>query len=437
LDGIQSGREIVTQDTRNMKPSRKPVRTPKPYKVLWLGVSKKTVNPPKGARLMGYPSERPNTGVESDLHVRTAVFGAGPGKPGAALVVIDNLYAPASLVAEVRRTVARQLPGLKAAAIMIAATHTHSAPSLQPYYSANPREGLIHPDPSYRRKLIQTMVAPILDAWKKRRPVTARFGAGRAKLGHNRRVLVHGYARNIWQDPHGKHTGYFNPEIPFITFHEAETGNIHAVLAGYGCHPVTLGPGNLKACADYPGYFVHALEKATGAEVAIHIMTGAADINPLRCLRDRTYHAKIMGKALARAVIQELPRSRPIPLKPATSRTVPLRFRVRSNVGRWADAQILGRVSKDFIQTEVQTINLGGLTLVSAPGELFSEIATRVRKSSPAKNTLVVEHANDAVGYIFTDAAAFEGGYEVCRASISESMERPYYSAALQSLRRS
>jgi|GEM_PF-1274164 len=419
-----------------MKTTRKASRRPKSGGVLWLGVSKQTANPPKGPRLMGYPAERPNTGVLSDLFVRTAVFGAGPGKPGAALVVIDNLYIPASLVAEVRRTAAKRLPGLKPAAIMIAATHTHSAPSLQPYYSAKPREGLIRPDPIYRRQLIQTMVASILEAWKKRRQVTARLGTGQARLGHNRRVLVHGYARNVWQDPHGKHTGYFNPDIPFVTFHEAETGKIHAILAGYGCHPVTLGPGNTGACADYPGYFVNALEKETGAEVAIHIMTGAADINPLRCLRDRPYHARKMGRALARAVMQTVHKARPIPLKSATSCTVPLRFRVRANVGRWADAQIIGRVSKHFIQTAVQTIDLGGLALVSAPGELFSEIASRVRKSSPLKNTLVVEHANDAVGYIFTDAAAFEGGYEVCRGSISESMERPYLSAALQSLDR-
>lgn len=422
-------------ENRNMSPTRTP-RSPKTDGIIWLGVSKTATRPPKGARLMGYPKERPSTGIESDLFVRTAVFGAGPGRPGAALVVIDNLYTPAPLVAEVRRLAARRLPGLKPGSIMIAATHTHSAPSIQPYYSANPREGLVRPDPHYRRHLIQTMVASILDAWKKRRQVTARLGGGEAVLGHNRRVLVHGYARNVWQDPHGKHTGYFNPEIPFVTFHEAETGKIHAILAGYGCHPVTLGPGNTRACADYPGYFVQALEKETGAVVAIHIMTGAADINPLRCLRERSYHARIMGKALARAVMCAVGKARPVALKPASSRTVPLRFRVRSNVGRWADAQIIGRTSRDFVETSVQTIDLGGLALVSAPGELFSKIATRVRKSSPVKNTLVVEHANDAVGYIITDEAAFEGGYEVCRGSISENMERPYLSAALKSLKR-
>lgn len=419
-----------------MSPTLSARHRPKPQGSLWLGASKMATCPPRGARLMGYPAERPNTGVESDLYVRTLVFGAGSGKPGAALVVIDNLYTPAPLVAEVRKLAARRLPGLKPGSIMIAATHTHSAPSLQPYYSADPREGLVRPDPRYRRHIIQTMVASILDAWKQRKQVTARLGAGEAVLGHNRRVLVHGYARNVWQDPHGKHTGYFHPGIPFVTFHEVETGKIHAILAGYGCHPVTLGPGNTKACADYPGYFVQALEKETGAAVAVQIMTGAADINPLRCLRDRPYHARVMGKALARAVVQAMKKARPVALKPAASRTVPLRFRVRSNVGRWADAQILGRVSREFVETSVQSIDLGGLALVSAPGELFSQIAARVRKSSPVKNTLVVEHANDAIGYIFTDAAAFEGGYEVCRASISESMERPYLAAALKSLKR-
>jgi len=94
------------------------------------------------------------------------------------------------------------------------------------------------------------------------------------------------------------------------------------------------------------------------------------------------------------------------------------------------------RGTGNYLHTEVQAIHLGDLALVSAPGELFAEIATSVRDQSSVKHTIVVEHANDSVSYIFTDAAALEGAYEVCRGSISENMERPYRAAALKALRR-
>ena len=395
---------------------------------IWLGVSKKTINPKPGLRLFGFPAERPNTGVESDLFVRTVVFGSGEDHPEAVLSVIDNLYAPSTIVAAVREKVAKRHPGLKPSAIMVAASHTHSAPNLITYQSTNKGEGRVQPDTSYKNLVIENIVNSITEAWNNRRRVTARYGAGQADLGHNRRAIYGQYARNEWQDPQRKHTGYFNPEIPFTTFHD-EKNRVYAIIAGYGCHPVTLGPSNLKVSADYPGYFVNALEKQTGAELAIQIMTGAADINPLRCLSNSPRQAKLIGKALAQAVSEMIPQSKPVKLSAVSSRTESVSFRLRDNIGRGPIDILKERGAGEFLQTEVQSIDLGDINFISAPGELFSEIATRVRESSPAKYTFVVEHANDAIGYIFTDEAALQGGYEVCRASISESMERHYLAA--------
>lgn len=396
---------------------------------IWLGVSKKVINPKKGLRLFGYPAERPNTGVESDLFVRTAVFGARKDRPDAVLAVVDNLYAPSSLVADVRAAAAARVPGLRERTVMVAASHTHSAPNLISYQDQGPGGGLVPADAAYRSFVLNSVVETIENAWSQRRLVTARHGVAQAALGHNRRAIVGQYARNEWQDPRRKHTGYFNPEIPFTAFYD-ELGGVYAMLAGYGCHPVTLGPGNLQVSADYPGYFVRELEKQTGAEVAIQVMTGAADINPLRCLEDSPGQAKRLGLRLAQAVLPVLGKARRVRLSPVSSRTAPLKFALRSNMGRGPRDIIRGRAKGRFLHTEVQSISLGQLMLLSAPGELFSEVARRIRKSSPVPHTYVVEHANDAVGYIFSDEAALQGGYEVCRGSIAESMEGAYYAAA-------
>lgn len=400
-------------------------------RAIWLGVAKKIINPKPGLRLFGYPAERPNTGTESDLFVRAAVFAGRADRPEAVLCVIDNLYAPSTLVAAVRAAAAERVPGLRARTVMVAATHTHSAPNLIRYQSHRPGEGSVAVDAVYRRCVINSLVEAIEEAWERRRPVTARHGVARAALGHNRRVIEGQYARNEWQDPRRTHTGYFNPDIPFTAFHD-EQDKVYAMIAGYGCHPVALGPDNLQVSADYPGYFVRELERRTGAEVAIQVMTGAADINPLRCLGASPVEAKRLARNLAAAVLPVLREAECLPLSPVVSRTTPLRFALRRNIGRGPRDIIRRRGNGSFLQTEVQSITIGQLMFVSAPGELFSEIALRVRNSSQARATYLVEHANDAVGYIFTDEAALQGGYEVCRGSIAESMEGPYFAAAMK-----
>ena len=328
---------------------------------LWMGVEKREINPPAGVYLFGFPAQRMSQGIESDLYVRTAVFGESSCRPAAVLTVIDTLYVSSALVCDIRRAAARRVPGLKPSAILVAATHTHSAPALQPHYMGKTNDGIFQPNSTYRRKVIREAVNSIAGAWKNMRPVTARTGEGSAELGHNRRPAIAGCVVNEWQDPRRCHTGYFNPAVPFVSFHDTGTGKIYAILAGYGCHPVTLGPGNCKASPDYPGYFVRALEKKTGAEAAIHISTGAANINPVQCLRDDAHLAKKMGNALSAEVVRSLKKSRPLDSVPVTVRSVPLRFRLRENLPAWPRANLIGRGTGPFLKTEVQAICLGEL----------------------------------------------------------------------------
>ena len=61
---------------------------------------------------------------------------------------------------------------------------------------------------------------------------------------------------------------------------------------------------------------------------------------------------------------------------------------------------------------EVQVLRLGDVGVVGLPGEVFCELGLAVRHASPARHTLVVELANDAIGYLPPRQAFAEGGYE-------------------------
>jgi hypothetical protein len=61
-----------------------------------------------------------------------------------------------------------------------------------------------------------------------------------------------------------------------------------------------------------------------------------------------------------------------------------------------------------------QTITaLGSLAIVPFPGEIFSEIALRLKLASPFPHTLCAGSANGSLGYLATREARGRGGYEV------------------------
>jgi hypothetical protein len=63
-------------------------------------------------------------------------------------------------------------------------------------------------------------------------------------------------------------------------------------------------------------------------------------------------------------------------------------------------------------QAEVMVIRLGDIGIVGLPGEVFCELGLALRQASPVPHTLVVELANDAIGYLPSRRAFAAGGYE-------------------------
>ena len=64
---------------------------------------------------------------------------------------------------------------------------------------------------------------------------------------------------------------------------------------------------------------------------------------------------------------------------------------------------------------EIQTIRVGPWTFVGWPGEIFVEHALALKQRAP--DTFVISLANGELqGYIATEAAAVEGGYEATNA---------------------
>src|SRR5205823_2222120 len=103
--------------------------------------------------------------------------------------------------------------------------------------------------------------------------------------------------------------------------------------------------------------------------------------------------------------------------------------------GRWPEGRTLSETERQWaagaikvlaegqlepgVPAEVQVFRLGGVWLVTLPGEVFLEIGWKTRDAVARaagvapERVVVAAYANGSVGYVPTAAAIPEGGYEV------------------------
>ena len=93
-----------------------------------VGAASATVNPPNGAFLAGYDTNRRSTGVHDDLYAKAVVF--HDGESAVALVVLDGISIQYDTASEIRRAASRAVSKitLPPERIIVQATHTHCAP---------------------------------------------------------------------------------------------------------------------------------------------------------------------------------------------------------------------------------------------------------------------------------------------------------------------
>jgi hypothetical protein len=109
-------------------------------------------------------------------------------------------------------------------------------------------------------------------------------------------------------------------------------------------------------------------------------------------------------------------------------------IRIRSNL------KILGRHltrgGGPEIAAEVQGIRIGEFVLVTFPGELFAEVALRMKRQSPCKHTFVAAYSNGHLGYAPTADAYDSHAYEDCLTPFAPQWQEIYEQKALEIIRR-
>ncbi len=417
---------------------------------LWLGVGKTVITPPVGTELSGFIARTaPMVGVHDDLHARAMVWSeTGSRESAVALLTLDVIDLDAASV-QVIRDRAATLTGIPVAHIGVTCTHTHGGP-------ATPAgRWLGRTDPAHLATLCATAAGAVAIAAARMEPVVMRWACGtEPTVGKNRRVPG----------------GVIDPDVPVLRFGRHD-GTVAALLVSYACHPVTLGPSNLLATADYPGYVTRTLEAVYPGAFVLFATAPCGQINTGHTARDgvrgrisewRTYgEAERIGRAIAAAAmgaaeraarddvalavvahavatvrVQALRRVAPMPLLPAVTekeaRALATGWRAERErltqsgadagatgpyrVGEeWAAALMAGTLDA-HVEADVMVIALGAVSLALLPGEMFVEFGLAIKAHAAPRPVLPLAYANGTPGYIPHRSAYAEGGYEVADA---------------------
>lgn len=435
---------------------------------LRMGTGAVPINPPPGIGLAGYYHDRGNEGVLDDLIAKSVVLDDGQAR--AAIVVCDLIAMPRWIVTEARQLIELRT-GIPGSNVMIAATHTHTAPVLARELSRAETGGAVkNIAQEYSRTLPALIANSVSSANEQRRPVRISVAKElEEQLSYNRRFWMRDgsvgwnpgkFNRNIVRP-----SGLIDPEVG-IVYAETLGPKPAPVLTfvNFAMHPDTTGGSHLSA--DFPGALARTLALYKGPDMLTMFANGTCgDINHVDVRwtdpQKGAHEATRLGTILAASVFKAYPRLQPLtnlgairvrseilrlPLPPFTSEELEL---ARVDASTATDSTRQGfmklvrarRVLDTAAQNgnprevEMQVIALGReIAWVSWPGEIFVGLGLSVKAGSPFAHTYNVELANGTIGYIPNKSAYPEGNYEVESARVAEGAGEMLVTSALRML---
>jgi neutral ceramidase len=395
------------------------------------GVARADITPPAGELMWGYEDRRlPATGTLDPLYARVLVLESGPQSSPRrlALVTLDlgRSFGPGSLAR--LREAAKRSSGISC--LLVAASHTHSAPVVRDEYRDAP--------PAWEQAALDKIGRAVAEAAAGLQPARIGVGTGVVYIGHNRlRVNPDGSVSWFERNPTRIPTAPVDPTLTVLRIDRAD-GTPLAVLTNYACHPVVFGADNLRYSADFPGVMNRVVEQALGGRVQSFFLQGApGDINPYYAVTPlaedpvgrRDWTGDRLGQEAARVAKEIHTRTVDASSSPSiefAESTLAVRLRWDIEKFRAALLKFLGPDGMEIygahivpeIQLPVTTVLIDrNIALTTMPGEPFVDFQMNWRDRCPVPHALLLGYTNGYNGYFPTIAAASRGGYGAASAS--------------------
>ena len=392
--------------------------------------------PPAGSWLTGFAFRiSPSEGQHDSVMARALLLDDGTAR--LLIIACDLIGIDAHTVNDLRTHIAART-NIAPAAILIACTHTHSAPATMRF-----RGVLGYVNERWWKQAQQRIVDLACALPQQLRPARMAFTSTDVQgISYNRQDRTR---------PH-------DTELLTLAV-DGIDGAAIATLLNYAIHPVTLSHSNLQISGDVPARACETVATMRGG-VALYLQGACGDVNPSSDLNNGwgtgTFEdVARVGDILANAAIGSLANAQwktevplafesemlELPLEPAPSPAEMNAIfsaiddelhaaRAAGDAGReswqlgymrWS-GELKGAMMNNRVPTthaiEIWRGRIGTLHIAAAPIEPYSDIGLEYKRTLRPHIGMFIGYANGLLGYCATDWAKDQGGYgpyESCR----------------------
>lgn len=394
------------------------------------------VTPKPGVRLGGYGvRERPGEEVLDRLQANAIVLEQNGLK--AVVINLDWICIEEYVVDRIREGINKST-GIPNHNITVCTTHSHSVPNTLNFWGWGDTES------EYIDSVIPEIVRSAEIADSKLQEVSVGIAETESLVGVNRRgTTVEG---NVCfnADPQG----FFDPAMTVIKFTSKEGVDV-GIIIHYGAHGTAMGCNRLIS-RDWCGVMKDRVQSQYDKAAVLFLNGAIGDVGPRTNRRvgdglsagggDGIHSVREVGYRGATDAIRALLSIKElradlklavhtedifIPYAPLTPLDV-----AEKEKAKWEprkdefgtamceykhNCAVIDAHKKEILKGRnfTQTvIALGPVAIVPMPGEMFSGISLRIRRSSPYQHTLCCSVTNGSLSYLPTREARHRGGYE-------------------------
>ena len=435
------------------------------------GFARVDITPPIGTELSGHPEKRVSDGIIDPLEVNAVAFSDGTNRAVVLSADVTNLRGYFKLY----RENAAKAAGLPPEAVFIACTHTHTGPHIGLSHYGKTFDSFAKAS-TYELFVGERLKDAVKLSLSDLAPAKISIGRGEAKnISFIRRYrMKDGTCRT--------NPGRGNPDIvaPIGTPDETvqlvridREGRDSIAIVNFQCHPDTIV--GFKIGADWPGVVRRTVERTLDGVKCIFVNGAQGDSNHV-CVdlnrkdvpRGRDVVYIHMGRVVAGAVIgiwdacepvpagkvgfgvtlQEVKTNRPAPeeipeaqriidlIRAGKQSEVPGKGMQRITNMAAATRKINLKDGPDYFKFPLSAVTVGkSLAFVGFPGEPFTAYGTTLKEKSPFTMTIPACIVNGNFGYLPTDAALGEEGYETQGSLFVQGLEEAIVNGHLEQLR--
>jgi hypothetical protein len=343
------------------------------------------------------PASIPDSLIHDRQYIRVTAFSDGENR--ALLIAHETMFTREHVWQEITRRIQEET-GIPPEYVILSAIHTHSGAPM---------------GDEFNDKLMQC----VKEALANLEPARISAGTGECRMNINRRARAASGGIFLGMNPYGP----CDHDVDVIRIDD-QYGKAMAIMVNWACHAVVNWPRPRLYSGDWPGATARFIEKAFHDSVTACVTIGASgDINPIyekpwpyefdKEKKNRGF--TIDGNAatamyLGEEAIQVANNTRTYPDGKISAKqrllVLPGKKRFES---RMPNQEI---IQGDDLHIRLSALKIGHIVLTGWGGEIMTEIGMHLKEESPFQNTFVITHCNGSSGYIVTDKALSEGGFE-------------------------